>query len=540
MPNFKLRYWQWILLVVFFIFFTNLDAIYINLMETRNMVTAREMVHLHHWVMTTLDNIPRYEKPPLPTWITALFGMLFGFKSFVVMRLPAALMSLLTVWMLYKFTPLLKVSQKQAFLTALILASSFYLIFSGRTNQWDVYTHAFMMVSIYYLWKFFKKDDQLYRNAILSALFFGFSFMSKGPVSLYALWLPFLISFGVVYKFKKLQIRWKPLILFLLIGFGIGLWWFIYVRLVDPGTFEKIMTRESSRWGNYNVRPFYYYWSFFIQSGIWTIPAFVSLLYPYLKNRVSNKKAYLFSLLWTLFSVILLSIIPEKKSRYLLPALIPLALTTGFYIEYLFRKFKSISLKESGIVYFNHGLIAVIGFVFPVVGYFILDLETNYWIWYIISSITLLSLGIAMIYFLRHKNYPKIFYLTITFICATMTFVFPLNTALIANPKANNIGKLRKLSEKKGFPVYEYGNFAPQMIWEFGKPIPQIDQDNPVWPDDKKFGLILHEKDTSVIEQLKSHYRIVLKKRYDLNYVNPKKSGYKDWLVRKFYLFEEI
>src|SRR5699024_5393896 len=146
-----------------------------------------------------------------------------------------------------------------------------YLIFSGRTNQWDVYTHAFMMVSIYYRWKFFRTDQHLTKHIVLSAIFFGFSFMSKGPVSLYALWLPFLISFGIVYKFKALKARWRSLVLFLLIGFGIGLWWFIYVRLADPTPFTNIMERESSRWGDYNVRPFYYYWNFFIQSGVWAI-----------------------------------------------------------------------------------------------------------------------------------------------------------------------------------------------------------------------------------------------------------------------------
>ncbi|NJW55184.1 hypothetical protein HC175_19915, partial [Salinimicrobium sp. CDJ15-91] len=129
---------------------------------------------------------------------------------------------------------------------------------------------------------------------------------------------------------------------------------------------------------NYNVRPFYYYWSFFTQSGIWTIPAFVALLYPYMKSRVSNKKAYKFALLWTLSAVILLSIIPEKKSRYLLPVLIPMALNTGFYIEYLFRCFKTLEKKEKWVVYFIHGLIAVIGLAFPVAGYFLLELEGHW------------------------------------------------------------------------------------------------------------------------------------------------------------------
>lgn len=535
---YKLKYWHWLLIVIFFIFFVNLDVIYVNIMEARNFVAAREMVNLHHWLLTTLDNLPRYAKPPLPSWLTAISGAIFGFKSLVAMRLPAALSSLLLIWFFYKFIPLLQVTKKQAFLSALILATSFYIIFSGRNGQWDIFTHAFMMVSIYYFWKFFSGENRLYRNAILSAIFFGFAFMSKGPVSLYALWLPFLISYGVVYKFKNFKIRWKPVALFLLIGFGIGLWWYIYVRVADPEPFIKIAAQESSRWGSYNIRPFWYYWSFFIQSGVWTIPAFVALLYPYLKNKVSNKKAYLFAFLWTIFSVVLLSIIPEKKSRYLLPVLIPLALNTGFYVEYLFRRFKDMPKKETWVVYFNHGLIAFIGLAFPFVGYFILDLN-GFWVWYILAAVALFGLGVAMVYFLGKKNYPKTFYMTIAFICAVMTFGFPLTNALLDNPDFNNISNLRKLSEKEDFQVYEYGGFTPELIWEYGEPIPQIDADNPVLPKVKRFGIIMTEHNSKFIKTLTPKYKVHEEKRYDLNYVNPEKSGYKSRLIRKFYLIEK-
>lgn len=545
MPKLKLKPWQWILIVVFFVFFVNLGVLYINLMETRNMVSAREMIQLKHWVLTTLDNIPRYEKPPLPTWITAVFGAVFGFKSFVIMRLPAALMSLLTVWMVYKFVPLLKTSKNQAFISALIMATTFYLIFSGRTNQWDVYTHAFMMVSLFYGWKFLKHDNDLYKNSILSAVFFGFSFMSKGPISLYTLWLPFLLSYGIVYKYKDFKIRWKPLVLFLFIGFGIGLWWFIYVRLADPNSFIKTMSRESSRWGNYNVRPFYYYWKFFIQSGVWTVPALVGLLYPYLKNRVANKKAYRFVLFWTLFSVVLLSLVPEKKPRYLLPALIPLAMNTGFYIEYLFRKFKSLSIQENWIIYFNQSLIGLIGLAFPFVGYFILDLYGMFWFWYIVGGGTLFILGLLQFYFIRKKDFPKMFFLTIAMICAIMTLVFPLTNSFIKNPRANNIAKLHQLADKEGFTVYEFGDFAPQVIWEYGAPIPQIDREQLKIPSENRFGVIINDDQSyqkekkDFLQKLKSDYKIVRQERYDVNYVPPKKHSYKDWLVRKFYLFEK-
>ncbi len=71
----------------------------------------------------------------------------------------------------------------------------------------------------------------------------------------------------------------------LLIAIIISSSWSLYVYFFDTHAVSRITEKETSRWLDYNVRPFYYYWSFVIQSGIWTIPAFVSLLYPYLKNR---------------------------------------------------------------------------------------------------------------------------------------------------------------------------------------------------------------------------------------------------------------
>lgn len=538
MPKINLSYGIWILICVFFIYFVNLDVLYINLMETRNMLTAREMVDHNHWILTTMNDLPRYEKPPLPTWITAIFGVLFGFKSFMVMRLPAAFTSLMLIWFFYKFVPLLKVSQKQAFLASLILATSFYLIFSGRTNQWDIYTNGFMMLCIYYLFRFLQHSKNAQRNLILSAIFFGFSIMSKGPVALYALFLPFLISYGLTYRFKNFKTKWSSLFWFLIIGLGIGTWWFIYVRIADPQSFVDAIKEESSRWGSYNVRPFYYYWSFFVQSGIWTIPAFVSLLFPYLKTRVSDRKAYTFSLIWTLASVILLSLIPEKKARYLLPTLIPLALNISFYIEYLFRRFKRLSLKESFIVYFHQSIIALIGLIFPIAGYIYLQPKGIMWIWFVLTSISLLIVGLGSIYFMKKKNFPKMFYLNIFVICAVMSFGYRFTDELNENPLSNNIVNLKERAHQEGFQVYELGVFEPRMIWEYGEPIPKIDVENPIFPEENRFGLLIRDEDMEIVDSLEHHYKIIREERFDNNYVAPKKRAYRDRLIRNFFLLE--
>lgn len=525
-----------ILIVGVLLFMAHLNVIYVNIMEARNFVTAREMVQEGNWLLTTMNDRPRYEKPPLPTWLTALSGKMFDFESLFAMRLPAALVALLLLFYFYRFIPKLKVPRKQSFIATLILATSFYIIFMARNGQWDIFTHSFMMVGIFFLWNFFSASKNLWRNAFFGALFLGLSILSKGPVSLYALLLPFLISFGIIYSYESLLKKWKPLLFLISITLIVGGWWFLYVRLADPVAFLEITTREATRWTNYNVRPFYYYWSFFTQSGIWTIPAFVALLYPYLKNKVSNRKAYRFSLFWTLTAVILLSVIPEKKSRYLLPVLIPMALNTSFYVEYLFRKFRVIPVSEKWIVYFHHGLIGLIGIAFPVVGYFVLKLD-GYWFWYASTSIVLTGLGIGLFYFLKKKEYPLVFYLTVAFMCAVVVFGMPLSNAFLDNPIFRNISELRKKAEQRDFAVYEYNTETPELVWEYGKAIPRLDPEN--LPQEKIFGIILLERDSAFVQQLKNNHEIISSERYDLNYVHPEKPGYKSRLIRKFYLLEK-
>ena len=537
MPEASKKYLLFILGVGILIFFFNLDVLYVNIMEARNFVTAREMVQDNNWLLTTMNAEPRYEKPPLPTWLSALSAMVFGFSSLFALRLPAALITLLMLIFFFKFIGKLEISSKQSFLATLILASSFYIIFAGRNGQWDIFTHSFMMGAIYFLWQFFRTTKNLYKNSILAAILIGFSFMSKGPVSWFALFLPFLIAYAGTFGFNKYKNRWKPFLIFLIVAIAVSAWWFVYVRMADPVAFLRVTSVETSRWANYNVKPFYYYWSFFTQSGIWTIPAFVGLLYPYLKNKVSNKKAYVFSLIWTLAAVILLSIIPEKKARYLLPVMIPLALNTSFYIEYLFRKFQVLPKKESWVVYFNFGLIAGIGIAFPFGAPFVLRLE-GFWIWYVLTSIVLFGIGSAIIYFLVKKKFPVVFYLTVAFICGIIVVGFPLSNALLNNPDFHNFSELQK-EKPEGLRIYEYDQVVPEIVWEYGGPIPRIYKDSLQFPKEKKFGILIPETDTTKLKSLDKFYDIEVSDRYDLNYVNPQKRGYKSRLVRRLYVLEK-
>lgn len=527
-----------ILFVCLGIFFSNLDIIYVNIMEARNFVTAREMLENGRWLLTTMNDVPRYEKPPLPTWLTALSGMLFGIHNLIALRLPAALMTLILILTFYKLT--LKMFQNKSFslYASLILSSSFYIIFSGRNGQWDIFTHGFMVISIYFLIKMIQDPKKQWMYALGSAVFLGCSFLSKGPVSLYALWLPFIIAYLAVYR-KNLHTRQiLPFITFLVLGLCIGISWYLYVRIEDPKTFLEIAQEETGNWTSYNIRPFYYYWSFFTQSGIWTIPSFVALLYPYLKNKVSNKKGYAFSFIWTMAAVVLLSVIPEKKSRYLLPVLIPMAINTAFYIEYLIGSFKHLKKAEKWPVYFNFGLIALIGILFPVGGYiFLQDRLEGFYFQFVLCALLLFTTAVFMVIYLKKQELKKTFLLTIAFCWIILAVGFPLAKTLYTNPEFNNISSL-----ENNIAVYSFGEIAPESVWHLGRSAPDIWHNrNLQIPKEKKFGILTTTENTIKFKRIfAKEYHIKHADTFDINYTaSPGQSSHKDRLMSYYFILEK-
>ncbi|AOW09556.1 ArnT family glycosyltransferase [Flavobacterium gilvum] len=534
------NYTFWLFIVACLMLFPHLDVIETNIMESRNFITAREMVTNNHWILTTLNDLPRYEKPPLPTWITAISGIVFGFESMYGMRVPVALITLLLVFGVYRLSEKLGLSKKQSFHNGLILITSFYIYFAGRDNQWDMYTHSFMVICILFLWDLLNDAKKPFFNTVMAGLFFGFSFLSKGPISVYALFLPFLIAYGFTYKF---QLKDKKLYLFLVlvIGLIIGLSWPLYVKWTDPETYLKVTKIESSRWGNYNTKPFYYYWSFFTQSGIWTVPAFIALLYPYLKTRVSNLKTYQFTLIWTLASVVLLSIVPEKKSRYLLPVLIPMALNTGFYIEYLINQFKTISLKkEKTSIYFAFGLIVLICFAIPIAIFFIAKKDiSGFKFWFIALTLSLFAIGYVLFTNLKNKNFTKVFYAVIAVQVAVVVFGIPFTNLLLKNPDYASAKAIREKEKSLGVKTYELNSFTPEIIWDYGSSIPLLFSEETqklTLPTENKFGLLVLETDSINSKKEFQNYNLEKVSYIDLNHVPKEAKKHNDRLVRIYYI----
>jgi 4-amino-4-deoxy-L-arabinose transferase-like glycosyltransferase len=523
-----------ICIIVFLMCCVSFSILDVTIMEARNFITAREMVNDGNWLLTTMNGEPRYQKPPLPTWLTAISALIFGFKNLLALRFPGIVMIAVTGIFSYVLSIKLLENKQHALINGLLTITSFYVIGIVIEAPWDIFTHGFMLVAIYHLFQLLEKREKYWKHTIIAGVFFGLSLLCKGPVSLYALLLPFVIAYGFIYKYNDFKQKVFSLFSFILIALIIGGWWFLYAKLEDPQTFTKIAAKETGNWGSYNVRPFYYYWSFFTQSGLWTIPAFIALLYPYMKSRVSNLKVYKLTFWWTIIAVVLLSIIPEKKSRYLMPVLIPMAMNTGFYIEYLVRRFRYLKDKrETFPVYFNFGLIATIAILFPLVGFFLGSFLTSHvLVIYLISSLVLLIIGIKIIRQLRKKELIKVFYYNIFFLASIMLLLAPLSNTQ-SQSDYNSINSLNDNIE-----LYSLGYVSPEMIWHYGDKIPQIISNDSVYnfPDTSKFGILVQEFNDKEREFIETLYEIEYKETFDLNRKEEGQKGYRNRLVSKYYI----
>ena len=92
------------LLSVSILYTINTDLIDITIMEARNFITAKEIQLENNWLKPTLNGYPRYEKPPLPTWLAVVVSNLLNSKSLYTFRLPGFIFLAITAITTFYFS----------------------------------------------------------------------------------------------------------------------------------------------------------------------------------------------------------------------------------------------------------------------------------------------------------------------------------------------------------------------------------------------------------------------------------------------------
>ena len=449
-----MKNWNKIALIIFCLitFFVNNASLPTDIMEQRNIVTAREMVSEGNWLVPTMNGELRLEKPPLPTWVAGGIEKVIP-DSLAAQRTAAGIMG--CVWTMFLFLTARYMSKRDDFAmaTVVVFLTCYNLILMGRSATWDIYCHAFMMAGIYYFTRAIYEDHHYRQWFVIAGIFMGLSFLSKGPVSFYTLLLPYLIML-IAFPHPSMRGKWFSLSLMIILTLVIGGWWYIYLFTVHPTEVDIVLHKESGSWSDHNVRPWYYYWRFFLEMGVWALLMLVSLAVNYWKKHNLLKREYLITITWAIGCLVFLSLMPEKKTRYLLPLLAPCSMVIACFIVH-FNQGEKLEPFSKRLYYFNGILLSLITLSIPILsaqygvkrGIINIGTET------IVSILMLGITGWLVWATLQLKPFRFIKGIAALFIVAEC-FLLPTIGNAFGNPKGHSINLTQNDKRLRNIPFY--------------------------------------------------------------------------------------
>jgi len=306
-----------------------------DIMEARNLVTARETAANGNWLVPTMNGAVRLEKPPLPTWAAAAVMILSGgTDSLALLRLPNAAAATMLVLFSYALARHLGRGRDRALAlgTAASLAMNLLVMEAGRRATWDIFCHAFMLGAIWLLARVLTGEKKASWPPVAAGLLLGLSFMSKGPVAFFAMLAPFLIAYAAVFGMTPFLENKRGLGVAFLTCFLAGAAWPLAVYLIHPESLLAVTAKESGAWVNKHVKSWWFYiQQFYLYAGIFIVPASAGIAAAFRRRLVPESHAgtWRLALVWLAAGLVLLSIVPEKKARYMLPLMVPLSIVTG-------------------------------------------------------------------------------------------------------------------------------------------------------------------------------------------------------------------
>ena len=195
-----------------------------SIMEARNLISAQSMAMDGDWLIPHLFTEIRLNKPPLPVWLTTPVFLLDAAPSMFALHVPVILVTALLGVFCFELYRSLFDDEKTAFYAGLVVSSMLLTLKLGTTNSWDIYSVVFMTGALVALVR--SGRGWLIAGVLLLAA----SVLSKGPVQLYTMLLPFLATL----LFFRKAVPWKRLAVILTAGCMLGSLWYLYVYLAVP------------------------------------------------------------------------------------------------------------------------------------------------------------------------------------------------------------------------------------------------------------------------------------------------------------------
>ena len=140
---------------------------------------TREMLASGDFITTYLNGEPRFDKPILIYWLQALAVAVIGVDEWAF-RLPSALAACAWMVAVYRFGREF-LDETTGLLAALVGMTSAAVVVIGRAATADALLNLWLAVTLLTMYRYHQRPDR--RLVLLTYLFMGLGFLTKGPVA---------------------------------------------------------------------------------------------------------------------------------------------------------------------------------------------------------------------------------------------------------------------------------------------------------------------------------------------------------------------
>jgi 4-amino-4-deoxy-L-arabinose transferase-like glycosyltransferase len=292
---------------------------------------AREMIRSGDWVVPHHNGEIYVDKPPLIFWLIAIPSWFYGSVTPLTARLPSALSAWAGVVVLFLWGRRVYGSVKSGVIAGGLCLISFQYFFEGRNSKADMLLCLLTVLSLYFFYLGYDTDRRKsYLFYGLSFFFMGLGTLTKGPFGI-AILILIMIAFLMKERQTKILLSREFLVGYVILAFTVLPWIILFLKNV--GWEQTIALVQSNRVLTRRAPVYFYFykiWAEFFPLSL-TIPFLFVHLWRKRGERLKPGESFL--LIWFILLFILLTLFTFRASRYLLPAMPPLALMAGGLIR---------------------------------------------------------------------------------------------------------------------------------------------------------------------------------------------------------------
>ena len=195
----------------------NMTSLFNEIMEPDGTLyagLAKEIFKSGNWLFLSANGADWLDKPHLPFWLAAISFKLFGISAFAY-KLSSFRLFIVSLFYCFRLTTVIY-SKQIARLATIIYGTALHIIISNFDGKVEIYLTAFVIASIYYLYRAF--EQKWFWHIVAAAIFAACAVMTKGIFALVTVGAGFAVYWIKTKQWKEfINPKWYLFVLLVLI-----------------------------------------------------------------------------------------------------------------------------------------------------------------------------------------------------------------------------------------------------------------------------------------------------------------------------------